>query len=301
MSIRTSFSIKDLENFTGIKAHTIRIWEQRYGLLMPVRSETNIRSYDLAALQKILNVALLYRNGWKISRIAELDEENLQATVKDLMDKDDSHDNWIHDLMLCTLTFDGQRFEAIYRRLKRRHGVEVTFEEVFAKFLTNIGILWTTDAITPAHEHFISTLIRQKLLVETAMKAKTAPTRKHPVYVLYLPMHEMHELGLLYIHYRLISAGCHSIYLGPDVPIDNLPDLQAIFDSITFVSYFSVQPTAEDLASYLQDISNRVLSPRSEELHVFGQKVRGIDPSSLPPPVTVHENIRSFMKIIAET
>ena len=167
MSIKVSFSIKDLENLSGVKAHTIRIWEKRYNLLEPMRSDTNIRSYDLANLQKILNVALLIENGYKVSKIASIKEDELYRKVRELMiEKSDSLHS-VNSFKLAMLNFDQQLFDHTYNQLLAQSSFREIFLNVFLRLLNDIGMLWVTKTITPAHEHFISSLVKQKIILNT--------------------------------------------------------------------------------------------------------------------------------------
>jgi DNA-binding transcriptional MerR regulator len=165
-NIKTEFSIKDLENLSGIKAHTIRIWEKRYGLLEPKRTDTNIRYYSTESLQKILNVAFLNKNGYKISKISRLSNEGISQLVKEVADKERSSDSHaINDLKLAMLTFDQRLFSNTFKELIKTKTFKEAFYDALVPLLNEIGLLWQTDTITPAHEHFISTRIKQKILL----------------------------------------------------------------------------------------------------------------------------------------
>ena len=280
-SIKTEFTIRDLENFSGIKAHTIRIWEKRYDLLKPSRTESNIRFYDNKNLQKLLNVSLLYHNGLKISKIADLSDSKMSIKVRELMFKDGNIEKSSNSLKLAMLTFDEVLFNQTYNNLISYTSFRKVFTEIFLPFLNEIGVLWQVNSITPAHEHFITNLIKQKIhinieklqLVETKDNADT--------YVLFLPMNEIHELGLLYLHFELLLNGYHSVYLGQSVPIENLNDLQKVYKNIYFVTYLTVEPSKESVESYLQKIDKSVLKNTNDLLWVLGAKTLKIDKSAL--------------------
>ena len=164
-NIKTNFSIKDLENLTGIKAHTIRIWEKRYNLLQPNRSDTNIRNYSIESLQKLLNVSFLNENGYKISKIAKLQANEIPSLVREIATSGKQKHHAVNALKMAMLNFDQTLFYTTYNNLLQQHTFKDIFHEVFLPLLKDIGILWQTDTINPAHEHFISTLIKQKVLI----------------------------------------------------------------------------------------------------------------------------------------
>ena len=164
-SIKSKFSIKDLENLSGIKAHTIRIWEKRYGLFNPNRTDTNIRYYSVESLQKILNIAYLNNNGYKISKIAKLDEATISTKVSELAQEANSNNHYVDLFKLSMLNFDQSLFTKIYREIASKHPFEYLFYHIIVPFLDEIGLLWQTNTITPAHEHFIVELVKQKILL----------------------------------------------------------------------------------------------------------------------------------------
>jgi hypothetical protein len=144
-------------------------------------------------------------------------------------------------------------------------------------FLNEIGILWQVNSITPAHEHFISNLIKQKILINIE-KIQFLQSNKHSKkFVLFLPMNEIHELGLLYLHFELLFHGHHSVYLGQSVPVDNLNDLQKIFNNVCFVTYLTVEPSKESVEEYLQKVYNEVLQNTNDTLWVLGSKLTQFD------------------------
>lgn len=297
MSIKTTFSIRDLEHISGIKAHTIRIWERRYHLFEPIRSETNIRSYDQKSLQKLLNVALLLDNGFKISKIAELPENDLYKITRELQINSDQPGQAIDNLKLSMLNFDRGQFDQIYYQLLEKNSFRDIFLNTFVPFLEEIGMLWLTKTITPAHEHFITNLIRQKVLIQTE-KAQQLPTLHDHTFALFLPINETHELGLMYLHYELLLKGYNSIYLGQSVPMENLKDLQDIFDVVTFIGYFTIEPAEEFIPDYLQEFSEKILTPTDEKLHLLGRNAQSVIPGNLFPNVMVHKNIEYFLNTL---
>jgi MerR family transcriptional regulator, light-induced transcriptional regulator len=220
------FSIKDLEKLSGIKAHTLRIWEQRYGILKPQRTDTNIRWYCNDELKNILNVSLLNNHGYKISKIAELSKNEIAAEVAKIVECRTIECEQVSSLIIAMVEMDELRFERIISNQILRKGFSQTIEEVVYPFLQKIGVMWQTGSINPAQEHFISNLIRQKLI--SAIDGIISPeNKKAKKFILFLPERELHELSLLYFNYILKSKGHQVIYLGQSVPV---VDLQRVFE-----------------------------------------------------------------------
>lgn len=217
----TKYSIKDLERVSGIKAHTLRIWEQRYEILNPERTETNIRYYSNADLKRILNISLLNNNGYKISNIAKLSDENLVQEVEKFLGsyKDESHQ--IDNLVLCLMDMDEFRFESTINNSIQHFGFESTIEKVVFPFLRHMGNMWLTGLITPAQEHYISNLVRQKIIVgiDSLKGLETVASKR---FLFFLPSLELHEMGLLYAHYLAKAQGHKCFYLGQSVPFEDL-------------------------------------------------------------------------------
>lgn len=213
------YKIKDLETLTGIKAHTIRIWEKRYGLISPERTDTQIRTYDDADLTMLLNIALLNKNGVKISKIASMSPEQISEKVEKFLDNT-SEDICTEKLILALVELDENLFKGTLQEQIDQHGVEYTFVNVLIPFLDRIGVMWLVGTINPGQEHFISNLIRQKVIAEID-KLPVPKRTKHPV-LLFLPEHEWHEISLLFYHYILRNQGIDTIYLGQSLPYDSL-------------------------------------------------------------------------------
>ncbi len=297
MSIKTTYSIKDLEHLSGIKAHTIRIWERRYKLFEPNRTDTNIRTYDQKTLQKLLNVVLLLENGFKISKISEIKESELFSLTRELQLKKHSSTYALDTLKLSMLNFDRILFEQVYNQLLEKHDFREIFVNYFIPFLNEIGMLWLTKTISPAHEHFISNLIKQKVLTNIE-KVQQMPSEKKSTWVLFLPLNEIHELGLMYIHFELLLKGYNSIYLGMSTPIENLMDLQDVCKDITFLSYFTVEPNEEKIEGYLSRIDEIILKPRNEKLHILGKNCEMVQTDNLNPNIIKHSSLKSFLEIL---
>lgn len=217
-----AYKIKDLETLTGIKAHTIRIWEKRYGIIEPDRTETQIRSYTDEELALILKVSFLNKRGFKISKIARMSHAQISNAVWDLKETD-SEDSSLEMLVLALLNLDEQLFKNTFQRLIDQYGLEKAFIDVILPFLKRIGVMWLVGTITPAQEHFISNLIRQKLIAAIDKIDCSEHTIENPV-VLYLPEHEWHEISLLFYAYCIKFRGIPMVYLGQSLPYDSLVD-----------------------------------------------------------------------------
>lgn len=280
--IKSQFNIKDLENLSGVKAHTIRIWEKRYKLLKPKRTDTNIRYYDNDDLQRILNIALLNSNGLKISKIADLNDESLLVAVREFIVRNNKTDYAINSFKLSMMNFDHHLFNQTYNQLLVKNSFREIFLEIFVRLLDEIGILWLTNTITPAHEHFISNLIQQKLQLQIEKAQSMEVVKKDRVFVLFLPQNEIHELGLMFIHMSLLLNGYPSIYLGQSIPVDNLIDFHPLFGNITYVSYFTINPPNEEVNDYLTQINSTVLRKESDEFLVLGRRIQEIGEVNLP-------------------
>ncbi|MEJ6791921.1 MAG: MerR family transcriptional regulator [Lacinutrix sp.] len=294
--VKTKFSIKDLENLSGIKAHTIRIWEKRYSLFQPNRSDTNIRNYSLTSLQKILNISFLNNNGYKISKIANLEEEEIPILVREISENINKRTKAINDFKMSMFSFDQTLFDSTFNNLM----IDYSFQEIFYSsiipFLNDIGLLWQTGTITPAHEHFIVELIKQKILVSTERAFSNNIVKNDSrTYVLYLPDNEIHELGLLFMNYELTNKGFYSIYLGQSIPIDSLEYLTDFYNDITFVSCFTVKPEAENISDYLEELTRKVLKGTNNKLYLSGRRTQDIDTKNLNEKILIKGSIQGLL------
>lgn len=295
-NIKANFSIKDLENLSGIKAHTIRIWEKRYNLLSPDRSDTNIRNYSIESLQKLLNITYLNNNGFKISKIADFTDADIIKKVKDLSENHKNKDHAINDFKMAMFNFDQILFYNTYNKLLAENSFSNVFYNTFLPLLNDIGLLWQTNTITPAHEHFISVLIKQKILLNIENIQSLNPKPDTKTFVLFLPEKEIHDIGLLFINYQLRSKGYHTIFLGESVPMDSLKDLFNFFDSISFVSYFTIYPEEENITAYLNNFNDLFLKNTGSNLKLLGQKVLNYDCNQLPKNVSIYKSIENLIK-----
>lgn len=291
-NFKKTFSIKDLENLSGIKAHTIRIWEKRYGLLKPDRTDTNIRYYNLEMLQKLLNVALLYRNGLKISKIAALPEESIPDKVRKLAAASTAKTEAVNAIKLAMVNFDPHLFQATYNSLAENRTFTQIFQDVFLPFLTELGLLWQSSSVGPAQEHFISHLVKEKIFIATDKLPRLTPGPNDDVYVLFLPENEIHEIGLLFINYTLSLHGKKTIYLGPAMPLEFLTELTYRFKKLTFISYFTIAPTPDKLRSYIDEFNEIMEMHQSPELWILGQQSRHLLQENLPAHIRIFDSIK---------
>lgn len=297
-NVKSDFSIKDLENLSGIKAHTIRIWEKRYNLLEPERTDTNIRHYSIESLQKLLNVAYLNNNGFKISKIAKLRSEEIPANVREIASRGSIENHAINAFKISMLNFDQVLFYNTYMNLLEGHTFREIFYDVFIPLLNELGLLWQTNTISPAHEHFLSVHIKQKILLNIEKLQNLEPKPSTKTFVLYLPENEIHDIGLLFINYELRSRGYHTIFLGESVPMDSLNDLLEFFEEITFISYFTVKPEKkEDVIKYLEDFKNELIKKKSTKLWVLGHKLAFID---IPDDLNNIKGFKSIKELVKE-
>ncbi len=246
------YSIKDLEKITGIKAHTIRIWEKRYGIVAPARTLTNIRYYSDEDLRRLMNVAILNKYGYKISNIQSMSSDELTSCVVNLTNQDLDNDHQIDNLVMAMIEIDEQRFDKIITSAIIKQGFDYTFEKLLYKFLEKIGILWQIGVIAPAQEHFISNLIRQKLIL--AIDGQQEYRNNYKTFLLFLPENEYHEVALMYLHFLIRKEGHKVIYLGQNVPLINLKDIFEIHHVDYLVTSIASNLSSEVINEILQEL-----------------------------------------------
>ena len=291
----TTFSIKDLEHLSGIKAHTIRIWEQRYELVKPKRTDTNIRFYDDKDLKLILNVSLLKDNGFKISKIAEMSEGEMQREVIKLTESDLRYPEIIHALTISMVDLDEDRFEKIISSSILKIGFEKTMLNIIYPFLSKIGILWQTGAINPAQEHFMSNLIRQKMLVAIDGQY-SAITEQSKKYMLFLPEDELHELSLLFASYIIRSRRNKPIYLGQSLPLKDLEEVYNLHNPEFLLSIITSNPGSSKIQAYINKLSEKF---PSSTILLSGYQVvgQGLD---TPENVVIFTRIDQLIDFVEE-
>nr|WP_236612933.1 MerR family transcriptional regulator [Cesiribacter andamanensis] len=279
---------------SGIKAHTLRIWEQRYNFLHPDRTDTNIRLYNDDDLKLILNVSLLRDNGFKISKIAGMDARQIGEAVRQITDQQGTHHTeQIHALSLAMIDLDEERFEKIMSTNILQQGFEQTMMQVVFPFLRKIGVLWQTGSVTPAQEHFISNLIRQKLIV--AIDGSFVSSKeKHKKYLLYLPEGELHELTLLFCYYAIKSRKNRVIYLGQNVPLADVVSTFNIYQPDYVLTILTTNKSVGKTQKYVNALGD---SFKTAQLLLSGYQLLNND-IKLPSNARLLRRLEEFLSML---
>ncbi|MCU4177553.1 MerR family transcriptional regulator [Carboxylicivirga sp. N1Y90] len=289
------YSIKDLEKISGIKAHTIRIWERRYQLIEPQRTSTNIRYYSDDDLKRILNVSILNQNGFKISKIAGMSESQLRERVIDLCLDTRNTDVQIESLLVAMLELDESKFSNVLTNSIIKQGFESTVENILFPFLDRIGILWQAGTINPSQEHFISNLIRQKLIVAIDNEMQNFIPKAGKSIVFFLPENELHEIGLLFYSLIARKEGYNVVYLGAAVPIEDLKVIVETRDVNALFTAFVAAREKDELDTILQDLTNAV---PEYPIFVMGLQIKELKPV-LPKQYKLVASAQTFKEQIA--
>ena len=284
------YSIKDLERISGVKAHTIRIWEKRYGIVEPKRTDSNIRFYCDTDVKKLMNVAILLHHGFKISRLAGLDPTALTKKVMEVsMISSNGYDSQIESLVVAMIEMDESKFEKILNSSIIKEGFENTVFKVLYPFFERIGVLWQAGSINPAHEHFITNLVKQKIYV--AIDSIPLPsgndTKK---FLLFLPEWDLHELGLLVYDYLIKSKGFKVIYLGPNVPEDDVYSVSDFLLPDFFLAAFANAVEREKIESYIIRLANHY---PDKKIFITGHQTAGLN-CDLPSNITIIQSAQQF-------
>ncbi len=277
-----TYTIKDLERLSGIKAHTIRIWEKRYNIIAPQRTATNIRNYCDGELKKLLNISLLNRKGLKISILAQLSNKELNEKINQLIQNYSDTESLIESMAIAMIDLDEVKLEKILSRTIMQLGFEETIIKILYPFLIKIGVMWQTGIINPAQEHFISNLIRQKLIV--AIDGLIAGNNPHSKkFTLFLPEGEFHELGLLFYHYLIKRRGHQVIYLGQSVPLDDLLETKRLKPVNYLVTAFVSFRNGKDIINYSKAIAGKFVD---QTIYLSGKQTENIK-DKLPENVKI--------------
>lgn len=288
--MESKYSIKDLEHLSGIKAHTLRIWEQRYNLIEPKRTPTNIRYYSDSDLKRILNVSVLVHSGMRISKVCELSESQIRNLILEKGKYEGELSGLLNGLKLSMMNFDQTLFERIINTSINQLGYKTTFTQVIGRFVKDVGLLWQTGAISVANEHFVSNLIRQKLC--TAIDQLPILDNDDSYSILFLPNNELHELGLLYVQYALRSKGIKTIYMGQSIPIEDLAQVLEKKSVNRLLSIFTSYPHQDDIESYLVEL-NSILQP-SMQVHICGFQVQNVNTTI--PNMHIFSSLEDMLK-----
>lgn len=287
------FSISDLEQLSGIKAHTIRMWEQRYGLLRPVRTPTNIRMYCDDDLRRLLNVTTLCGRGLRISQVARLSDAEISEAV--LACCDDAHDyhRQVNALLAAMLGFDEPRLAQLLSEATARLGFENMMLRVAYPLLQRIGLMWMAGTVDLSQEHMLAHLLRQKLLAATDALPKVPATARR--WVLFLPAEELHELALLFMNYLLRVRGIHTLYLGQNLPLSGLPSVSASYQPDAVATVLTTQPERGRVAEFAGEL--RALFPEAQ-LVLYGPLARQ-EGLKLPANCATPALMTDFLSLIA--
>ncbi|WP_163325972.1 MerR family transcriptional regulator [Draconibacterium mangrovi] len=286
------YSIKDLETLSGIKAHTIRIWEKRYDLLKPERTDTNIRYYTDDDLKRMLNVSLLVRNGYKISKVAAWKEADIKQTVLDVAKTKKSEEGYIDQLLLFMVNFDNAGFTALVNEIIEKYGIEEAMQNIFFALFERIGTYWQVGSIFPAQEHYITSFIRQKIIV--AIDAYGFANKEGENILFYLPEQELHELSLLFYTYLAAKSGYNVIYLGQFVPFADLEKIRSHVELDFIFTAFISPILKEDLEEYLEKLKGLY---QHQKVFITGWQVKEHAPK-LPRNFKVVKDYREFKKYL---
>ncbi len=288
-----AFTIKDLENLSGIKAHTIRIWEQRYAFIKPQRTQTNIRFYTNDELKKILNISLLNKYGFKISHINKMSPAEINEKIISLSNLQAQQERIVNEMIQYMVDMNLDSFEAVLDNYITARGFDKAITQIIFPFLERIGILWVTDHINPAQEHLVSNIIRQKLIagIETVFTHINA----NKLVLLFLPEGEHHELGLLYICYLLKSKGVKTLYLGADVPVADLEFVCKIKKPDYLYTHITSAAGNFNFDKFLTQVHSRM---ENFPLIVSGQITAGYK-KQLPPKISFKTSLQEVMDYMA--
>lgn len=297
--IKQNFSIKDLEHLSGIKAHTIRIWEKRYDILNPERTDTNIRTYNGENLQKLLNISFLNSHGYKISRISKMQESEINSLVKRISASSSEENRAKNSFKMAMMNFDDRLFQRTYNKLREKRSFREVFHDVFIPLLDEIGLLWQTDTIKPIHEHYIVELIKQKIYLNIAdLKAEIPEDEDETLYVLFLPNNEIHDIGILYLNFEILNAGKNAIYLGPSLPLDHMEYLMKIHSNLVYVSYLTITPINTEVQDFIDEFQKKICHDKKHELLMFGQRTKEVTIKDLPDNIKVFSSMIDFINTL---
>ncbi len=291
----SKFSIKDIESVTGIKSHTLRVWEQRYAIIKPKRTETNIRYYDDEDLRLILNISTLNNSGVKISGIAKMTSEQIEKAVSEANGKNKEHSHQVKLLVSSMLTLNEAGFNNVLSTNILQLGLESTMTQVIFPFMCEVGLLWQIGSIHVAHEHFITNLIKQKLYVAIdGQVLKEAQGKKK--FLLFLREGEPHELGLLFANYMLRARGHQVIYLGQSLPHSELKEVFDFYSPEYVITSLTSAIHSKDLDSFVTELSDSW--PRATIL-VFGKQIENVKLKT-PKNVKLMPELQHFTAFINE-
>lgn len=251
------FSISQLSQFSGVKAHTIRIWEQRYNALQPQRSEGNTRYYDGSQLRRLLNIVSLLKTGKKVSQLCSMKDKelyDLQRKYYDNAIEDNDFEYFISRLISAGMNYDEYNFEKIFSHCLLRFGLKKTYQEVIYPMINRVGLLWSINSIPPSQEHYITNLLRQKLF--TSIDSLNLNNEETESWILFLPEDEFHEIGLLFANYLIRSKGQKVIYLGANVPLTSVESTLQDTNAENLLLFLVHTDLPENIKLYLESLKS---------------------------------------------
>lgn len=273
------YSIKDLEKLSGVKAHTIRIWEKRYNIIEPKRTPNNIRYYLDEDLRLILNIALLNRNGIKISKIAKMEASEIQKKVAEVADIDESFEGQLDSLTISLIDLDEEKFLKLINKNIEERGFAKTMLDVIYPFLDKLAIMWISGSIKTIHERFVSNVIKRKCIVEIDQIRSS----RSETFLIFLPEGEMNELSLLFLHYLISNSGFRVINAGIEVSFDELLEVNEVRQPEFLFTIINDSLTSEQFTQYIT-----VLAERFDKSKLFVSGIRAsTNTVALPSTVTL--------------
>lgn len=289
-----NFTIKDIENLTGIKSHTLRIWEQRYGIPHPKRTATNIRYYDDEDLKLLLNVSMLNRHGHKISHLTSMSKVELENLALSLSEESTDTGIQLESMLAAMFNLDEAAFDRILTSNLLKYGLENTMLNLFFPFLKRIGVLWQTGQVNPSFEHFMSNLIRQKVIVaiDAMPVVKKEGAKK---FVMFLPENETHELGLLFANYIIRSRGHQTLYLGQNLPYTDIDAVVGQYQSDYIMSVITLSPEKLTPQNFINKISGRFAN---QTILLTGTQLTGNPSLTTPQNVRIIQDFGDFISLI---
>jgi DNA-binding transcriptional MerR regulator len=290
----SSYTIKDLEHISGIKAHTIRIWEQRYHFLQPQRTETNIRSYSAEELKVILNVSLLNKYGYKISHIDKMSPADMDEKIMGLNQLDAEQERLVNGLIKDMVSLNMYTFERQIDTYIAQKGVEKAITDIIFSFLERVGVLWITNHINPAQEHLATNIIRQKIILGIEKLPNIKQYSKQ--IVLFMPEGEYHEVGLLFVHFLLKQKGYGIDYLGANVPIVDLKYLTEVKKVDLLYTHITAPIKGFKMPKFMDEISH--VNPNIPVV-VSGQMTQEFK-GVLPNHIHLKKNLQETMTFLYE-
>ena len=289
-----SFTIKDLENISGIKAHTIRIWEQRYQFLKPNRTDTNIRFYNNDELKKVLNISLLNKYGFKISHLDKMNDGEIAEKILSLTQLEAQQERIVNELVESMIDVNLEKLEQILDSYIQSKGIERAITQIIFPFMEKVGILWVTNHINPAQEHIVTNIIRQKLIV--GIDSVVSEIKVNKSVLLFLPEGEFHELGVLFVNYLLKSKGVPTIYLGANVPLRDVEYLVKLKNPSYIYSHLTSVGQSFNFDKFLLNLTKRF----TDTPIVLSGLLTNTYEKKIPPQINFKKTLSEVMEFVAQ-